>query len=242
MSLEEVPLGGSTRAPPEPDPPEDAGLESGAQPPRRRRPTTKRAMGSAWCEWECTPAGIARRLRGLNALAVPFLDEVDDAEADDYALLPPPKPLRVPQLMGIAFFAVSGSAYGFEATISMGGPFLTILALILAPLLWSAPMVMVVTELSVALPHSGGYIIWVNTAFGALPSLLNGMSNMLCNVLDCALYPLLLTDYLQRVAMPALLPTYQSGLGGDHDWDWVKDSQAASCHLWPTTMHPRPKR
>eukprot|EP00966_Prymnesium_polylepis_P237741 5498332-Prymnesium_polylepis.1 len=70
----------------------------------------------------------------------------------------------------------------------------------------SYPMAMVVSELSVALPHSGGYIVWVNTAFGPLASLLNGMSNMLCNVLDCALYPLLLTDYLQRTVLP-LLPT-----------------------------------
>lgn len=47
---------------------------------------------------------------------------------------------------------------------------------------------------------------------------------MLCNVLDCALYPLLLTDYLQRFVLPILLPTYQSGIGGDSDWQWLKHS------------------
>ena len=145
------------------------------------------------------------RLDRVNALAVPFLDE-EDTE-DDYALLPPPKPLKSLQLMGIAFFAVSGSAYGIEETVAVGGPFLALLALLLAPVLWSAPMLMVASELSVAMPQSGGYIVWVNSAFGALPSMLNGCgATCSCNVLDCALYPVLLTDYLQR-ALPALRPS-----------------------------------
>lgn len=156
-----------------------------------------RTLGSAF-------GSLARRLDRVNALAVPFLDE-EDTE-DDYALLPPPKPLKSLQLMGIAFFAVSGSAYGIEESVAVGGPFLALLALLLAPVLWSAPMLMVASELSVAMPQSGGYIVWVNSAFGALPSLLNGVSNLLCNVLDCALYPVLLTDYLQR-ALPALRPS-----------------------------------
>ena len=34
------------------------------------------------------------------------------------------------------------------------GPFLAPLAFVLAPLVWSAPLVLVASELSVALPHS----------------------------------------------------------------------------------------
>ena len=156
-----------------------------------------RTLGSAF-------GSLARRLDRVNALAVPFLDE-EDTE-DDYALLPPPKPLKSLQLMGIAFFAVSGSAYGIEESVAVGGPFLALLALLLAPVLWSAPMLMVASELSVAMPQSGGYIVWVNSAFGALPSMLNGVSNLLCNVLDCALYPVLLTDYLKRAGPATLRP------------------------------------
>ena len=160
-----------------------------------------------------------RRLGGgLNALAVPFLDD-EDAE-DDYALLPPPKPLGTLQLMGIAFFAVSGSAYGIEESVALGGPFLALVALLLAPVLWSAPMLMVVSELAVAMPQSGGYIVWVNSAFGALPSMLNGMSNLMCNVLDCALYPVMLTDYLQR-ALPALRPSAAADASSSADGDVV---------------------
>jgi hypothetical protein len=42
------------------------------------------------------------------------------------------------------------------------------------------------------MPHSGGYIVWVHNAIGPALALLNGMVNLLCNVFDCALYPLLL--------------------------------------------------
>ena len=176
-----------------------------------------RTLGSAF-------GSLARRLDRVNALAVPFLDE-EDTE-DDYALLPPPKPLKSLQLMGIAFFAVSGSAYGIEESVAVGGPFLALLALLLAPVLWSAPMLMVASELSVAMPQSGGYIVWVNSAFGALPSMLNGMSNLLCNVLDCALYPVMLTDYLQR-AVPALRP----GVGADGAAEEASLPVAALCFV-----------
>ena len=56
-------------------------------------------------------------IRALNKLAVPFLSDEGTGE-DDYALLPPPRPLGVLQLMGITFFAVSGSAYGVEGACS----------------------------------------------------------------------------------------------------------------------------
>eukprot|EP00908_Phaeocystis_cordata_P006403 Transcript_17015.p1 GENE.Transcript_17015~~Transcript_17015.p1 ORF type:complete len:668 (-),score=283.06 Transcript_17015:649-2652(-) len=128
--------------------------------------------------------------------------------------------------MGIAFFAVSGSAYGIEESVAAGGPFLALLALLLAPVLWSAPMLMVVSELAVAMPQSGGYIVWVSSAFGALPSMLNGMSNLLCNVLDCALYPVMLTDYLQR-AVPALRP----GVGADGAAEEASLPVAALCFV-----------
>ena len=192
-------------------------LEDDAPPPQRTAP------GDGWEDVNVTshspprpspPADcwgrITADLRTVNKLAVPFLDD-DGGGGEDYVLQPPPKKLGTLQLTGLAFFAVSGSAYGIEEAVSSAGPFLAPLAFVLAPLVWSAPLVLVASELSVALPHSGGYIVWVNTAFGPLLSLLNGMANLLCNVLDCALYPVLLTDYLQRAVLPMLHPSM-------HEW------------------------
>lgn len=170
----------------------------------RRGPSHPSPFEFEWEIGEWWGSGLVRRLRGLNSLAVPFLEEETAEGEENYSLQPAPRPLGSAQLMSLAFFAVSGSAYGIEESVSVGGPFLTILALSLTPLLWSYPMAMVVSELSTALPHSGGYIVWVNTAFGPLVSLLNGMSNVLCNTMDCALYPLLLTDYLQTTVLPLL--------------------------------------
>jgi len=192
--------------------------ERSAEPRAPREERRSGAPSMFEFEWEVGQwwaNGVVRQLRGLNSLAVPFLEDEPPEAEENYSLQPAPKPLGVPQLMGIAFFAVSGSAYGIEETVSVAGPFLTIVALLLTPLLWAYPMAMVVSELSTALPHSGGYIVWVNTAFGPMVSLLNGMSNMLCNVLDCALYPLLLTDYLQRTVLP-LLPSPVQMLDDEH--------------------------
>ena len=74
--------------------------------------------------------------------------------------------------------------------------------------------------------------MWVNTAFGPLLSLLNGMANLLCNVLDCALYPVLLTDYLQRAVLPMLHPSM-------HEW-WREQCAARAIHrAIPRAILPR---
>lgn len=203
------------------------------------------------------PLSLMRLSQRLNALSTPFIAD-DGTGEDDYALLPPPRQLGMLQLTAITFFAVSGSAYGIEETVSAGGPLLALAALATAAIFWSAPMAMVSAELcapvlphpspsspahhrapahawseptfplalhrtlifrgsSVAMPHSGGYIVWVHNAFGPLASLLNGMANLLCNVFDCALYPLLLSQYVERALMP-LLPKEPYGGSGASWW------------------------
>ena len=57
---------------------------------------------------------------------------------------------------------------------------------------------------SVGRGHS--YIVWVHNAFGPALALLNGMVNLLCNVFDCALYKLLLAQYVERAPYPLLPP------------------------------------
>ncbi|EOD33895.1 hypothetical protein EMIHUDRAFT_252995 [Emiliania huxleyi CCMP1516] len=146
-------------------------------------------------QWDMSPSlpprwrWLALRAgRSLNRAALPFLRDAD-LNDDDYELQPPKPKLEMLQLMGIAFFAVSGSAYGVEEIVPLGGPFLSLAALVIAPAVWSAPMLLVTAELSVALPRAGGYVVWVEEALGAMPSLLNAMANLACSVLDCSLHP-----------------------------------------------------
>ena len=102
---------------------------------------------------------------------------------------------------------------------------------------------MVACELSVAMPHSGGYIVWVNSAFGPMASLLNGLANFLCNIFDCALYPLLLTEYLKRALLP-LLPPEPHGGGGASWWRYAPDVLGTVLRLLlvPCRRHKRPRR
>ena len=72
------------------------------------------------------------------------------------------------------------------------------------------------------MPHSGGYIVWVHNAFGPALALLNGTVNLLCNVFDCALYPLLLAQYVERALYP-LLPPEPHGAHGAHGASWWRE-------------------
>jgi len=78
------------------------------------------------------------------------------------------------------------------------------------------------------MPHSGGYIVWVHNAFGPALALLNGMVNLLCNVFDCALYPLLLAQYVERALYP-LLPPEPHGAHGASWWRELAPDVIGSC-------------
>jgi amino acid transporter len=78
------------------------------------------------------------------------------------------------------------------------------------------------------MPHSGGYIVWVHNAFGPALALLNGMGNLLCNVFDCALYPLLLAQYVERALYP-LLPPEPHGAHGASWWRELAPDVIGSC-------------
>ena len=67
----------------------------------------------------------------------------------------------------------------------------------------------------------------MHNAFGPLVSLLNGMANLLCNVFDCALYPLLLSQYVERAMLP-LLPTEPHGGAGATWWRELAPDLAGS--------------
>lgn len=62
---------------------------------------------------------------------------------DDAAAATSPRPndhkIGVLSLAALIFFSVSGGPYGMEEAIQTAGPFVTMLALIVLPLVWSVP-------------------------------------------------------------------------------------------------------
>ena len=97
----------------------------------------------------------------------------------------------------MTFFAVCGGDYGMEDAVGAAGPGLTMLGLVVVPWLWSLPIALMTAELSAMIPESGGYVVWINRAFGPFWAHQNAMWNLVSNTFDNALYPVLFVDYLR---------------------------------------------
>jgi len=99
-------------------------------------------------------------------------------------------------LVFVIFFNVSGGAFTLEGLVAGTGPGLALLILLLIPLLWSLPEILIIGELSSMLPQEGGYYRWVRRAFGDFWAFQNGWYTWLYSLVDMAIYPALLNQYL----------------------------------------------
>jgi amino acid transporter len=106
-------------------------------------------------------------------------------------------------LVFILFFCTSGGPYTTETLIHEVGPGLGLSILILVPLIWSLPEVLIVGELASMLPEEGGYYRWVNRAFGRFWAFQNGWLTWMYSLVDMAIYPVLFNQYL-RYFLPNL--------------------------------------
>jgi amino acid transporter len=108
----------------------------------------------------------------------------------------PQRTLNFNSLVALTFFCVAGGAYGLEDAVGAGGPMLALLALLVVPWLWSFPTALMTAELSSAMPEDGGYVVWVDRAFGKFWGFQEGWLSWLCSFADNALYPVMFVDYL----------------------------------------------
>lgn len=106
-------------------------------------------------------------------------------------------------LVFILFFCTSGGPYTTETLIHSVGPGLGLLILLLVPLIWSLPEVLIVSELASMLPVEGGYYRWVDRAFGRFWAFQNGWLTWMYSLVDMAIYPVLFNQYL-RYFVPGL--------------------------------------
>ena len=105
------------------------------------------------------------------------------------------KTLTVPLLASLFFFSVAGGPVGSESLVSLLGPCIGLVSIILFPLLYSFPVALVTAELSTAFTKAGGYIHWVDAAFGRRAAFLCGYTSYLSGVVDSAIYPVLFCNY-----------------------------------------------
>jgi amino acid transporter len=104
--------------------------------------------------------------------------------------------LNLSALIAVTFFCVAGGAYGLEDAVGAGGSLIALLGIIILPWLWSFPTALMTAELSTAIPEEGGYVVWVERAFGRFWGFQEGWLSWLCSFADNALYPVMFVDYL----------------------------------------------
>src|SRR5258705_2537680 len=104
--------------------------------------------------------------------------------------------LNLPALIALTFFCVAGGAYGLEDAVGAGGPALVLLGILTLPWLWSFHTALMTAELSTAMAEDGGYVVWVEKAFGRFWGFQEGWLSWLCSFADNALYPVMFVDYL----------------------------------------------
>lgn len=106
-------------------------------------------------------------------------------------------------LVFLIFYEVSGGPFGVEDSVNAAGPLLALVGFLVFPFIWSIPEAMITAELGTMFPENAGYVIWVSSAFGPFWGFQQGWMKWLSGVIDNAVYPVLLLDYLKS-AIPAL--------------------------------------
>jgi amino acid transporter len=126
-------------------------------------------------------------------------------EGTQAVALAPPRTLGFASLVGITFFCVAGGAYGLEDAVGAAGPAWALLAILVVPWVWSLPMALMTAELTAAMPEDGGFVVWVERAFGRFWGFQEGWWSWLCSFADNALYPVMFAEYL-RFWFPRMTP------------------------------------
>src|SRR3989454_9453670 len=113
--------------------------------------------------------------------------------------------LTLGPLVAVMYFTVSGGPFGLEGLVGSVGPGVALLLLVLTPLVFSVPETLLIGELASMLPAEGGYYVWVKRAFGRFWGVWNGGLAWAYSLIDMAIYPVLLLQYL-HFFLPGLGP------------------------------------
>src|SRR4051812_8487625 len=106
------------------------------------------------------------------------------------------KRLGLISLVFVLYFSTSGGPHTTETLVHEVGPGMALLVLLIVPIFWSIPEVLIVGELSSMLPVEGGYYRWVDRAFGQFWAFQNGWLTWTYSLVDMAIYPILFNQYL----------------------------------------------
>jgi amino acid transporter len=106
-------------------------------------------------------------------------------------------------LFGLIYFTVCGGSFGAEPMVSLSGPGFAIVLLLVTPLVFSIPNMLMVREMQSMMPAEGGYYHWLKKAFGPFVGFMGGWMNWVVSWVDVTIYPVLAATYL-AFFIPAL--------------------------------------
>jgi amino acid transporter len=99
-------------------------------------------------------------------------------------------------LFGLIYFTVCGGSFGIEALVGWSGPGMAMLLIVLTPIFFSIPNMLMVREMQSMMPVEGGYYHWVKQAFGSFTGFMSGWMNWVVSWVDVSIYPVLAAYYL----------------------------------------------
>ncbi len=106
-------------------------------------------------------------------------------------------------LFALIYFTVCGGSFGVEPLIGLSGPGVALILLVITPIFFSIPNMLMVRELNSMMPVEGGYYHWVKQAFGPFTGFMAGWMNWVVSWVDVTIYPVLFARYISYF-IPAL--------------------------------------
>jgi len=96
----------------------------------------------------------------------------------------------------VMFSYTTGGPFGLEGMVSLSGPGMGLIFLLVIPFLLSIPVSFVAAELTTAMPVEGGFYRWTRAAFGDFWGFLAGWWNWSASFILGSSYAVMFTDYL----------------------------------------------
>ena len=104
---------------------------------------------------------------------------------------------------------VAAGAFGIEEMVSISGPGLTLLMLVLFPIFWAYPISEIVSELGSILPSEGGAYVWAKEGLGEFWGWQVGFWGTIGTWLQQAMYVVLVAGYMEK-----FIPMSELGVTG----------------------------
>jgi amino acid transporter len=134
-----------------------------------------------------------------------------------------PRKITLLPLIAATYFIVAGGPFGLEDIVSKAGYAGALLILLVTPLIWALPTVLMVSELASTLPQEGGYYVWASRSMGRFWGFQEAWLSLAGGVFDIGIYPTLFVGYLGHFA-----PSVTAGGRGL----WIGVAMIAASALW----------